>query len=81
MTTAFNERVPFRLFQMPCCGFLCCWVNPRLPSHCPECGKAVLLELRKGENTLIFDDDAWLRVHAPLSVGKVYLPSEEEKCP
>ena len=34
----FNELVPFRLIQMECCGFQACWINPRLPSFCPECG-------------------------------------------
>ena len=38
--------VHFRLFQMPCCGQLLCWVNPRLPNHCPECGTHVLVALR-----------------------------------
>jgi hypothetical protein len=23
----------FRLIQMPCCGQLLCWVNPRLPNY------------------------------------------------
>jgi hypothetical protein len=46
-----TEKIPFRLFQMPCCGQLLCWVNPRLPSYCPECSKPVLLALRTGEHT------------------------------
>jgi hypothetical protein len=80
MNTAFNERVPFRLFNMPCCGFLCCWVNPRYPTHCPECGKHVLTQLRSGEHTPVVDNDAWLRVHASLSIGKAYLPAKDETC-
>jgi hypothetical protein len=27
---------------MPCCGHNVCWVNPRLPSFCPDCGKNVI---------------------------------------
>jgi hypothetical protein len=58
MTT---ERVKFRLFVMPCCANQLCWVNPRLPTHCPECGERVLLRLRSGEHTVILDDEATLR--------------------
>lgn len=31
-------RVPLRVIRMECCGHLLCWVNPRFPSYCPECG-------------------------------------------
>lgn len=41
-----HETVPFRLIQTPCCGALLCWVNPRLPNFCPECGKGVYSEIR-----------------------------------
>jgi hypothetical protein len=34
-----TQKVPFRLIQTQCCGTQLCWVNPRLPMHCPECGK------------------------------------------
>lgn len=56
-----NERIPFRLLHMPCCGHRLCWVSPRLPNHCPECGRHVLLALKTGEHTWISDDDAWIR--------------------
>lgn len=55
------ERVPFRLIHMGCCGQLLCWVNPRFPSHCPECGKYVYPAV-KGWVTMK-DDKAELRVH------------------
>lgn len=55
------ERVPFKLFRMPCCGFMCCWVNPRLPHYCPECGARVSLPL--GQHVLKSDDYAILEVH------------------
>ena len=32
-------RADFRLLNMECCGVTLCWVNPRLPMYCPECGK------------------------------------------
>lgn len=60
--TKRTERVPFRLFQMPCCGHLLCWVNPRLPTYCSECGSKVFLALKSGEHTRIIDDEATLRV-------------------
>jgi hypothetical protein len=34
-----TQWVPFRLLRMGCCEHLLCWVNPRLPNYCPECGK------------------------------------------
>ncbi len=56
-----RERVHFRLIQMPCCGQLLCWVNPRLPSHCPECGTSVYVKLKfDGSMILISDETAWL---------------------
>lgn len=41
-----TERVHFRLIQTPCCGQLLCWVNPRFPSFCPECGKGIYPEVK-----------------------------------
>jgi hypothetical protein len=39
-----------------------CWVNPRLPNFCPECGERVLMKLRHEcpENILISDTNATL---------------------
>lgn len=31
------ERVHFRYIACPVCKHQMCWVNPRLPSYCPEC--------------------------------------------
>ena len=56
-----HERVHFRYFVMPCCNHNLCWVNPRLPSHCPECGAAVYSKLRtNGEHTRVSDPNASL---------------------
>jgi hypothetical protein len=38
-----HERVLFSLLQMPCCHTLLCWVNPRMPNFCPECGAHIML--------------------------------------
>ncbi len=55
-----NEKVQFRLFSMPCCGQLLCWINPRLPNYCPECGTHVYPELKTGQSTR-HDEVLWLR--------------------
>jgi len=57
-----NEIIHFRLFQMPCCGQLLCWVNPRLPNFCPECGNRTLLDLKTGEYTRVNDREAMLQM-------------------
>jgi len=59
-----NERIPFRLFRMPCCGQLVCWVNPRSPNFCPECGTNVFLKIK--ESTLFRDNNAWLTLSVPV---------------
>lgn len=56
-----NELVPFRLIQMPCCHTLLCWVNPRRPSYCPECGKHVFHKFPSEQWRATYSD-AWLRV-------------------
>lgn len=58
----YVEIINFRLFRMPCCGQMLCWVNPRLPTHCPECGKSVLTELRSNPDcTMMHDTEAQLK--------------------
>ncbi len=63
-----TELVKFRLFKMPCCEHLLCWVNPRIPSYCPQCGASVLLELKfhPDKHTLVLDDKAQLRFNQEL---------------
>lgn len=34
-------RAHFRLLQTECCYVTLCWVNPRLPNYCPECGELI----------------------------------------
>ncbi len=55
-----QERVPFRMMQMPCCKHMVCWVNPRLPNFCPECGQIVSHRIR--ECVVVLDDRAFLHV-------------------
>jgi hypothetical protein len=50
------ERITFRLIQMPCCGQLLCWVNPRICNYCPECGQYVFDRIKSC--VLISDDTA-----------------------
>ena len=54
-----NERVHFRLIQMPCCAHMFCSVNPRWPSYCPNCGERIFPQVRA--YALISDDNAMLR--------------------
>lgn len=54
-----TERVHFKLLQTPCCTALLCWVNPRLPNYCPECGKFIFPEIKGCVNSQ--DDDATLK--------------------
>lgn len=56
-----NERAHFRVFIMPCCGQALCWVNPRLPNYCPECGRLTYIQLKSGAHTQIDAPDAWIR--------------------
>lgn len=56
---ATNELVIFRLMRMPCCGHMLCWVNPRRPNYCPECGKSFL---NWGDSVLHRDENALLRI-------------------
>lgn len=53
------ERVWFRLMICPKCYFSMCWVNPRFPNYCPECGKFIYPEIK--EYVSISDDNAMLR--------------------
>jgi hypothetical protein len=56
-----HERVKFRLIHTPCCGTLLCWVNPRLPNHCPECGVQIYGKLHTDPTRiLVTDEDAEL---------------------
>jgi hypothetical protein len=60
----YNEPVKFRLLRMPCCGQQLCWVNPRLPNYCPECGRRIFPQIKEDpELTLVYDTEAWLRLH------------------
>ena len=56
-----TERIRFSLISMPCCGQLLCWVNPRLPNYCPECGKAVWISNNR-QHIISQDDEAMLKL-------------------
>jgi hypothetical protein len=57
-----STRAHFRLIQAPCCGTTLCWVNPRLPNYCPECGTFIYSALRTQcpENIVVSREDAWI---------------------
>lgn len=54
-----NETVHFRLIVCPECNHNLCWVNPRLPSYCPECGKHIYPAVRSAVH--VSDEKATLR--------------------
>lgn len=54
-----SERVPFKLLRTNCCGALLCWINPRFPNFCPECGARCFPQIR--ECVLMTDNEAMLR--------------------
>ena len=58
---AHNERIVFRLFNLDCCGHMLCWVNPRYPSYCPNCGLLVYPNIKS--QAVIIDDNASIRYH------------------
>ena len=55
-----TERVLFRLLNMECCHVLLCWVNPRLPNYCPECGKRSFPAVRSW--ITFSDENAFLKM-------------------
>jgi hypothetical protein len=55
------QRVVFKLIQMPCCGHMLCWVNPRFPTYCPECGTHIFRTVKQG--VMFSDDEAVLETH------------------
>lgn len=58
-----REICHFRLIKTPCCGHLLCWVNPRLPNYCPECGAKTYMKLKTdGSHIHLSDETAELRV-------------------
>lgn len=59
--SATYERVTFRLIVMPCCSQQLCWVNPRFPNYCPECGARVFGKIR--ECVVVTDDNAALKIN------------------
>lgn len=59
----YNERIQFRLITMECCGHMLCWVNPRLPTHCPECGAVIYPKVKSWVTML--DLNAHLKFSVP----------------
>lgn len=60
--TMTTERILFRLLHMTCCcSTLLCWVNPRLPNYCPECGVRCYPAVKSCVTDT--DENATLRLH------------------
>jgi hypothetical protein len=66
------EMIRFKIFFMPCCGHMLCWVNPRMPNYCPECGKSTVggqlvktaIQFSDDNARLHYHDDGTLKVNA-----------------
>ena len=71
-----TEKVIFRLFNMPCCHLTLCWVNPRLPNYCPECGARVFMQLKTEAYTQMHEE-AWIKIGQP-KTSKQQLISEDD---
>lgn len=56
-----NEQIQFRLIHTPCCNVLICWVNPRRPNYCPECGKRIFNYFLRGQWDATYSP-AWLKI-------------------
>lgn len=59
------ERVLFTLIQTPCCHTLLCYVNPRMPNYCSECGTRLFAMKRNPEAILFRDENAGLKYTEP----------------
>lgn len=55
------ERVRFALIDTPCCHTLLCYVNPRMPNYCSECGQRIFALKHNPEAILFRDDTAELK--------------------
>jgi hypothetical protein len=67
----WREQVRLRIFQMPCCRHQLCWVNPRLPNFCPECGQPSLARLRVKKDHTLLEAVVWLQT-VPRVAGEAY---------
>lgn len=68
-----NEQVIFRYIVMPCCHHQVCWVNPRLPNYCPECGENIMARVREA---VYVEAPAWLRMPGVA----LKIPAQPEPC-
>jgi len=66
-----TEKVPFRFIAMECCGHPLCWIGPRLPNHCPECGVPVYPAVR---SWITFNDQTAILQYSTTSREHVYVP-------
>lgn len=67
-----HERVPFRFLVCPECKHQICWINPRLPNYCPECGYRPPYGGWK-ERVFMRDDEAILTTNGPMLAGGKYV--------
>lgn len=51
-----TEFTKFRLLTTPCCHTILCWVNPRMPNFCPECGTRVYSEMKTNREKYVLQE-------------------------
>ena len=66
-----TEFIKFHLLKTNCCGALLCWVNPRFPNFCPECGSRCFPEIRSC--VIIEDENAVLKIDK--TAYEVFVPN------
>jgi hypothetical protein len=62
---ASYERVELRMIETPCCKTMLCWINPRMPNYCPECGSNIMSTVKQG---ILFKHEAILEQGRTLEI-------------
>jgi hypothetical protein len=52
-----TERIHFRLIRFPCCNYLYCAVNPRLPTYCVECGEQIYAKIKTDPSCILVSEE------------------------
>ena len=60
-----HEGVHFRFIIMPCCRHTLCWVNPRLPTFCPECSTLCSPPLKNNPSCIMISDPGAVLTYTP----------------
>jgi DNA-directed RNA polymerase subunit RPC12/RpoP len=54
----------FKVIKCPECVHVFDWIGTRLPTHCPECGRAILTRLRtQNDQHILVDAPCVIHIH------------------